>query len=255
MAPLAEGLIAPLTPGGHPARWVATGRSGGVSRAPYDEWNLAEYVGDRPEAVEENLNRLCRQVGVAAGRLAIASCVHGADVAIVSEPGFVPGVDALVTQEPDLAVLARGADCAPIALIGDDGHTVAAVHCGWRGLVSDVLGSTFAVMNGLGAGVERAIVGPATCGACYRVSAERAVQVRVNSPIAVSRTAVVAAPDGQPGIDIRRGVVARLLSLGVPKDAIEQVGNCTIEDPMLFSFRRDGVTGRQGIAVARLAST
>jgi copper oxidase (laccase) domain-containing protein len=39
----------------------------------------------------------------------------------------------------------------------------------------------------------------------------------------------------------------------VPAAAIRTVGGCTVEDPGLFSYRRDGVTGRQGILVARMA--
>ena len=31
--------------------------------------------------------------------------------------------------------------------------------------------------------------------------------------------------------------------------AIVLAGSCTVEDPRLFSYRRDGVTGRQGMAV------
>jgi copper oxidase (laccase) domain-containing protein len=83
------------------------------------------------------------------------------------------------------------------------------------------------------------------------VPPERAQQVADAWPGAVATAAVVACPDGQPGIDVRQGVVARLLALGMARESITLVGGCTVEDPDLFSYRRDGVTGRQGVAVCR----
>ena len=55
--------------------------------------------------------------------------------------------------------------------------------------------------------------------------------------------------DGQPGIDVREGVRARLDELGVLPEVIVTVGSCTVEDSGLFSYRRDGQTGRQGVGI------
>lgn len=251
MFPIAAGVVDPRSPGGRPASWAATGRSGGVSLAPYASLNLAGYVGDAADSVAMNRSRVARTLGLAGDRLAVMDSVHGADVAVVSAPGVIAGVDALVTQEPDLAIVALGADCVPIALVGDDDRTVAVAHCGWRGLVADVLGAVVAVMADHGCGVDRVLLGPAVCGRCYPVPPERAQQVADAWPGAVATAAVVACPDGQPGIDVRQGVVARLLALGMSRESITLVGGCTVEDPDLFSYRRDGVTGRQGVAVCR----
>ena len=57
MTPIAAGVVAPRSPGGRPASWAATGRSGGVSIPPYDSLNLAGHVGDDPDAVAVNLVR------------------------------------------------------------------------------------------------------------------------------------------------------------------------------------------------------
>ena len=199
----------------------------------------------------ENRRRLAGALGLPGDRLVVMDSVHGAELAVVTRPGVVPGVDALLTQEPDLAIVALGADCVPIVLIGDDDRTVAVAHCGWRGLVADVLGAVVAAMAGHGSGVERVILGPAVCGRCYPVPPERAAEVADAWPGPVSRAALVTCADGQPGIDVRRGAAARLADLGVERDAISFAGGCTVEDPGLFSYRRDGVTGRQGVAACR----
>ena len=187
MFPIAAGVTDPRSPGGRPASWAATGRSGGTSPAPYDSLNLAGYVGDDEAAVAENRRRLAGVLGLPGERLVVMDSVHGAEVAVVASPGVVPGVDALLTQEPDLAIVALGADCVPIVLIGDDDRTVAVAHCGWRGLVADVLGAVVGAMADHGSGVARAILGPAVCGRCYPVPPERAAEVADAWPGPVSQ--------------------------------------------------------------------
>ena len=63
--------------------------------------------------------------------------------------------------------------------------------------------------------------------------------------------AVTTAPDGQPALDLRVGLAARLAELDVSS---ELVGGCPAEDPAFYSHRRDGRTGRQGGAVAIVAA-
>jgi copper oxidase (laccase) domain-containing protein len=47
---------------------------------------------------------------------------------------------------------------------------------------------------------------------------------------------------GLPGIDIRAGIEAQLASCGVC--SVRGDRRCTAETPELFSYRRDGSTGR-----------
>jgi YfiH family protein len=249
MFPIAAGRVRSRSPGGRPSSWAATGRSGGSSAAPFDTLNLASYVGDDADAVSDNRGRLAALLGQPPDRLAVMDAVHGREVAHVTTGGVFAGVDALVTQEADLILVALGADCVPVALVGDDGRTLAVAHCGWRGLVADVVGAALGAMRELGSGVELAVLGPAVCGRCYPVPPERASEVSVRCSAAVSAAGLVSCPDGQPGIDVRSGVKARLTELGVPDASITLAGGCTVEDTHLFSFRRDGLTGRQGVAV------
>ena len=48
--------------------------------------------------------------------------------------------------------------------------------------------------------------------------------------------------DGSFALDLPRALTAVLEVQGVP---VTREGNCTVEDSQLFSYRRDGVTGRQ----------
>lgn len=232
----------PEAPGGRSVTWAATGRSGGVSAPPYDSLNLAFHVGDDPAAVAANRERVAEVVG--AHGLASFEAVHGGQCRYVDAPGIVPDVDAIWTDVPGLALLAMGADCAVIALMGD--RTVCAVHCGWQGLVADVIGESVRQLQDVDV-IRRIVIGPAICGACYPIPQERADSVMASH--AGGPGVVVRTPDGQPGIDVRAGVRTRLRSLGIADELIESVPGCTREDANLFSVRRDSRTGRQGIVV------
>lgn len=232
----------PAAPGGRPVVWAATGRSGGVSLPPFDSLNLASHVGDDLGDVEHNRRAVAQALGASA--IAAIRAEHGATVATVSDDTPPGPCDALVTSTPGLALLALGADCAVIAIVGT--RRVAVVHCGWRGLVADVVGAAVGAVRTSGE-IRGVVIGPAICGECYPVPQERADEVMVSA--AAGPGVVVMTPDGQPGIDVRAGVVTRLASLGIASDVIAHAGGCTAERADLFSFRRDGETGRHGMLV------
>src|SRR5829696_7222528 len=99
-------------------RRVVTTRAGGVSKAPYHSFNLGGGVGDDPRAVAANRRRLAAGVGLTEDRLVWMGQVHGRNAAVVDAPreSHVPQTDALVTAEPNLALVALAADCVPVLL-------------------------------------------------------------------------------------------------------------------------------------------
>jgi len=55
--------------------------------------------------------------------------------------------------------------------------------------------------------------------------------------------------DGRPAVDLAGGIIAQLAASNV--ELLRRVGGCTREDPSLFSYRRDHVTGRMAALVWR----
>ncbi|HEY0508151.1 MAG TPA: peptidoglycan editing factor PgeF [Blastococcus sp.] len=233
------------TPAAPPAvrpRRVVTDRRGGRSASPYDSFNLGDHVGDDPRDVAANRGRVARELGVSEDRLVWMSQVHGAGVRVVDGPqaGPVPDTDALVTSTPGLVLCVLVADCVPILLADSQTGVVAAVHAGREGLRRGVVPATLSAMASLGARARHvtALLGPAVCGACYEVP--EAMQAEV---AAVAPAAAVPTRRGTPGLDLRAGIADLLRKAGIPEVVLDP--RCTVEDPLLFSHRRDGVTGRQ----------
>jgi YfiH family protein len=173
-------------------------------------------------------------------RLLFMNQRHSADVALADGPwaGDVPLVDAVVTTRDDLAVAALSADCVPVLLADPVAGVVAAVHAGRPGMVARVVDRAVDALVTAGATPDHtvAVVGPSVCGRCYEVpEGMRADAAAVSPPSAtVSWT-------GTPAIDVAAGVVDQLSRRGLH---LTWVPGCTRESPDLFSYRRDGTTGR-----------
>ncbi|CAJ1497086.1 peptidoglycan editing factor PgeF [[Mycobacterium] kokjensenii] len=222
-------------------RRVTTTRTGGVSKAPFDGFNLGDHVGDDPAAVAANRARLAKATGLGADRLVWMNQVHGDHVVVVDGPrdGVVEATDALVTTVPRLAMVVVTADCVPVLLADARAGVVAAVHAGRVGAQRGVVPRTVEAMLAAGAraGDISVLLGPAVSGAHYEVPAAMADEVEAALP--GSRTVTTA---GTPGLDLRAGIARQLTELGIK--AIDVDPRCTAADPKLFSHRRDGRTGR-----------
>jgi len=121
-----------------PARVQAlcTTRAGGCSRAPFDSLNLGDHVGDDPQVVQANRQRL--QAALRGVRPVFLQQVHGTQV-VDLHPGLADGAvaDACVSTTPGLACTIMVADCLPLLLTNRQGTVVAAAHAGWRGLAGE----------------------------------------------------------------------------------------------------------------------
>lgn len=222
-------------------RRVVTTREGGRSKAPYDSFNLADHVGDDPADVAANRARLASELGLGERNLAWMEQVHGRTVAVVdgSEQEPAPATDALVTSAPGVALVALVADCVPVLLGDPEAGVVAAVHAGRVGARIGVIPAAIKAMCEQGASNDRieALLGPSICGSCYEVPAAMVTDVEAHLPGSAAKSR-----GGTPSLDLRAGLWRQLADEGIAKIGVDP--RCTVEDPALFSYRRQSVTGR-----------
>lgn len=233
-------------------------RRGGVSAPPFDSLDLGRTVGDDPAAVEENHRLLAMDVGYEVARLFETSQVHGGAVRAIEAGDEVRAVraveaDALVATRAGDAVGVRTADCIPVLVADPGSGAVAAIHAGWRGVVAGVVGAGvrgLAARAGAPASRLVAAIGPCIRAASFEVGEDVARRIAE-----VAHGADVIVPgDPRPRVDLVRAVVAQLSALGLPRDAIDDVGGDTFAEPeRFFSHRRDAArSGRMlSVIVAR----
>lgn len=139
-------LIRPQWPQPASVRSYATTRKGGISLSPFGSLNLGSHVGDNPQHVAANRQRLIALGGLPAAPHWLEQ-VHGTDVArLTSLTPVTPTLvaDAAYTCEPGVVCAAMTADCLPVLFCSRAGDEVAAAHAGWRGLCAGVLENTLA---------------------------------------------------------------------------------------------------------------
>ncbi len=214
------------------------GRAAKDAEKPYGTANLARHVGDDDRSVDTARHRLAERLRVAPDHLLFVDQVHGTDVVEAVGPwaGPAPQADAVVTNRPGLALAVMVADCVPV-LLADPGRGVVGVaHAGRVGMAAGIVDATVAALRDLGARDLVAVVGPSICPRCYEVPADLRDEVSGRVPVTAARTR-----GGTPSLDLASGVMEQL---SAHCTSVELAPGCTAEDPRLFSYRRDGRTGR-----------
>jgi polyphenol oxidase len=136
--------------------------------------------------------------------------------------------DALVSKQPGVDLAIRTADCLPI-LIADPKHrAVAAIHAGWRGVVSEIVPKAVDRMTREFASNPEdlvVVIGPGIGPCCFEVGPEVAIQFQLT---------------GRTNVDLVETVCRQLGRNGVSQGQISVSELCTYCDRELFeSYRRD----------------
>ncbi|MDR3089884.1 MAG: peptidoglycan editing factor PgeF [Desulfobulbaceae bacterium] len=136
-------------PGGH---CLFAGRLGGVSGGPYASLNVGFHVGDHDDLVLENRRLLKNLLG--ATYLVSARQTHSVNIFTLTAPPVcsdrpradreIADCDALITDQPGVALMIQHADCQPVLVYEPNRRVVAAIHNGWRGSVANILAATVA---------------------------------------------------------------------------------------------------------------
>ena len=224
-------------------RALCTTRVGGESPAPYDEFNLGMHLGDDVECVARNRARLREQMNLPAEPDWIRQ-THGIR-AVVLESDRDRDADAAITRQPGRVAAVMVADCLPLLVCNRGGSEVAAIHAGWRGLRAGVIASALDAMQSPPDALQ-AWIGPAISQAHFEVGDEVYSAFVEASP--ESGRCFVANRRGHWLCDLR--AIARQQLAGYGVATIECDSHCTYRDrDLFFSYRRDGLTGRQAAMI------
>lgn len=220
-------------------RAFSSTRTGGFSQGVYQGLNLGMHVGDDPKLVLRNRQSLVETSALPCSPIWLNQ-THSTMVLNVDAPTEqVLNADGLITSTPNVVCSAMTADCLPVLMTNQAGTQVAAVHAGWRGLANGIVEQTAAKMSG----DVMVWLGPAIGAQAFEVGDD------VFSAFVADHSDAEQAftPQAQKGkwlADMGQLAKLRLHELGI--DQVFESGRCTYQDSTNFySYRRDGVTGRQ----------
>lgn len=232
-----------------------TTRMGGVSTGIFESLNLSQNRGDPTENVVENFRRIGTILGFTPDDVVNARQVHSDIVVRVGHEDRCkltvadasPVCDALVTNEPGLALFVSTADCTPILLHDPVTGAVGAAHAGWRGTASAIAARTVEAMS-LHFGTDpknvRAAIGP-NAGVCH-FETDADVPDAMVSAFGKDALAFIHPKNGKFYVNLKEINALILRSAGVVDIALSD--QCTMCRPDLFWSHRitKGQRGSQG---------
>lgn len=203
---------------------------------------------------------LAAYVGVPADRLLLLDQVHGRAVVKAVPPTGErrarPKADALVSDDPAVALIVRVADCAPILIADQRLRVVAAVHAGWRSTMQRIAMAAVEKLideYGSDAGDLVAAIGPSLGACCGEMGEEVVEGFRDAGHDAASLERwFVRAPGRRPHFDLWGANRDQLEAAGIRASAIHISALCTRTHAGAFhSYRAAGSGAGRMAAVIR----
>lgn len=176
--------------------------------------------------------------------------IHSATVLVAEHAGVLGEGDALVSNRPNLTLAIRTADCLPVLMADLRNRAIAAIHAGWRGVVSEVVPRTIEVM------ARRfetrpddlaVAIGPGIGACCFEVGPEVARQFSGLFPEHKDLA-------GRAKVDLVEALVRQMGQTGVRLSQIDTSKLCTYCRLELFhSYRRDREAAGRMLSAIRLS--
>jgi YfiH family protein len=225
---------------------ILTNRNNGVSEFPYHSNNLALHVGDDEKKVNENRERLFREIGLDLSNFIFMNQVHGTSVERVdSSTSKTLTCDAMVTNCKSKVLMVMVADCVPILFADHQNNVIGVAHAGWKGTVGAIVNNVVnKMMNEYGCQLETIKVwqGPCIQDCCYYVG-EDVVQA---CKIKKSESKVFRKANGNDYLNMQEYNRQLLMKMGIPEQNItldKTCVACNVNE--YFSYRADNArTGR-----------
>ncbi len=223
---------------------VSTLRTGGISKAPYNSFNLASHVGDDQLSVIENRKRLRSFFNLSTEPVWLEQ-IHSNKVVCLDEEPLNLQADASYSSNPDTICTVLTADCLPVLICNESGTEIAAIHAGWRGLLSGIIENTINTFHDPDLLVW---LGPAIGPNLFEVGKD--VQIAFCKKSSLFSSAFRIQKNNKWLMDIYQ--LSRII---LAEHGIKKVFGgkfCTVaEKDRFFSYRRESKTGRMATLIWR----
>lgn len=213
-------------------------RTGGHSKKPFNELNLALHVDDQADDVLKNRHTLIETLHLPSEPIWLEQ-THSSKIICVDNATENLHADASYTKEKNTICTIMTADCVPILFCNQEGTKVAAVHAGWKGICAGIIENSIKALSQ--AETLFAWIGPCISAKHYEVGNdvyENCMKHSDRLDIAFEQI-----DTDRWYCDLVKTVIILLENCKV--GAIYECNLCTYsESDLFFSYRRDGRTGR-----------
>jgi hypothetical protein len=212
-----------------------------------------------PEIYKANRKELLKLMGINTHQLIEGEQIHSARILRLDHENTqmwrgqnIIGVDGFVTDQTDVYMMLRVADCVPLVIYDPEHRALGIIHAGWRGTVSEIH------LKGLALMIKIYGTNPKTCLVWFGPSARSSSFYTTESPeqkLDPLWKSYIKKRKGRWYVDFMTYQIDTLKNAGVYKKNMIIDPRCTVTDKNLFSHLRSKETlepqGRFAV-VARL---
>jgi len=194
----------------------------------------------------QNLKIIAESRGLSLEKFAAPEQIHSVEVTCVYTPGDYIATDGLITDNPEIILTLKVADCVPVYL--SSSHIIGLIHSGWRGTAGGIVPNAVRKMLKMGADPKEfsVFMGPAIGFCCYEVDEEVADNFNINTKRKME--------SGKWKVGLHEEIYLQLTEVGISPDNIKISQICTFESQDCHSYRRDGSKTGRMFAFMRLRS-
>jgi len=229
-------------------------RRGGISKEKFSSLNFSAWEGDRRDNVRQNGEITASAFDLCADQFFFVNQVHGDGILIVDRTNRhfagdkMYQCDAIITDQPGLAIGIKTADCVPVFLADMEKKIIGVVHAGWRGTALRIAAKAVIAFNeSFSSRSEEmiAVTGPAIGPCCYQV--DEAVFQAMQGDKQGESAFMPCREKGKWMFDLASANRGQLLKAGVRRENIFSADICTsCRKDIFYSHRGEGgKTGRQ----------
>lgn len=224
-------------------KFIITSRQNGFSLAPYDSLNLAYHTGDDNICVTKNRG-FVREIFAPQKPLLSIDQFHSDTIIETVGTYFCDEIlgkaDGLICSGKNVACMVLAADCNLVLIYAPNISSFALLHAGRAGVVQKILTKSIQTLVKKGANISDMIlfISPSIRKCCYEISPKLAENF--------SKTYLIT--EGiKPKLDLITLILDELKQCNIFPQQIEISHTCTCCEKKLFSYRREGITGRFGL--------
>jgi polyphenol oxidase len=199
-----------------------------------------------PYLTTEQKNFLFRQSKEKIDKIINIRQVHGARVIVVKKDMTrMPQADALITDQPGVALAVRTADCLPVFFAEPRHPAIGLIHAGWKSTRQKIVVKTLQAMQQhykIDLSRLKVVLGPGLRQCCFEVGPE----FQGFFPFSVI------ARGHKYFFDSIKENTRLLIEAGVLEENIFDSGRCTMCDKDFFSHRRQGPLAGRMLSVLML---
>jgi len=204
-----------------------------------DRTKLKEDLGKSLKTINGN-----KEPSVYANQVHKNKCAMFKSSADIKNWDFTGDYDSFITNQKNLFLTVRVADCLPIYLVEPETKAIGLVHAGWRSTILKIVENTLEQMcTNFKAEIDNMIcvIGPGLGKSCFEISEELAILFPPDC--------LVAENGSKPKLDLAQVNFQQLVKSGVKPRNISVISECTHCNPELYySYRRSANKNQRMVA-------